>query len=180
LLAGCAQLPPAEVPDAPESGARAAVFDVDGTLTPSVLAVFETRPAAAEAVTAYSNKGYKIIYLSTRIPGFQTDLPAWLQRNGFPEGTIHFAQTDDERDHPADYKSGILASYVKKGWQLAYAYGDSSTDFRAYANAGIPREHVFALKRRGQETCMEGVYHQCPDGWEQNLQFVEQQVPVVQ
>jgi phosphatidate phosphatase PAH1 len=167
------------VAHAPDTGAEAVVLDVDGTLTPSVLAVTEARPVAARSVAAYSKKGYSVIYLSTRIPAFQSGLPGWLKQNGFPEGTIHVAQTKEEREHAADYKSGILERYVKQGWHLAYAYGDSTTDFQAYANAGIPKEHVFALKRRGQDQCMDGVYRQCLDGWEQILPFVEQQVPAV-
>jgi phosphatidate phosphatase PAH1 len=178
FLVACARLPPAEVPHAPRSGAEAVVSDIDGTLTPENLAFNEVRPAAAQTITAYSSKGYEVIYLSTRIPGFQADLPAWLRRNGFPDGTIHVAQTREERDNPAHYKSGMLARYAQQGWHLAYAYGDSSTDFQAYAQAGIPREHVFALKRRGQDKCENGVYKQCLDGWGQNLQFVDQQVPV--
>ena len=178
LLAACAQLPPVEVPHAPSPRAEAVVFDIDGTLTPSVLAVSEVRPGAAQVITDYSEKGYTIIYLSTRIPAFQSGLPAWLEQNRFPEGTLHVAQTREERANAAGYKSGILERYVKQGWHLAYAYGDSSTDFEAYAKAGIPKAHVFALKRRGEDQCMDGVYHQCLDGWEQNLPFVEHQVPV--
>lgn len=174
LLAGCAQLPPAEVPHAPRSTAEAVVFDIDGTLTPANFAYSEARPAAAQTVTTYSNKGYKIIYLSTRMPGFQTKLPGWLQRNGFPKGTIHVAQTWKERSNAAKFKSGILAHYKQQGWHLAYAYGDSSTDFQAYAQAGIPKEHVFALKRRGQDKCQQGVYQHCLNDWEQNLRFVKQ------
>lgn len=179
LLAACAQLPPVEVPLAPDTGADAVVFDIDGTLTPSVLAVTEARPVAAEAVTAYSKKGYAVIYLSTRVPAFQSGLPDWLKQNGFPDGAIHVAQTTEERENAADYKSGILERYLKRGWHLAYAYGDSSTDFEAYAKAGIPTAHVFALKRRGENQCQDGVYQQCLDGWEQILPFVERQVPAV-
>ena len=179
FLAACAQLPPIEVPHAPRPGTEAVVFDIDGTLTPSVLAVSEVRPGAARAVTAYSKKGYTIIYLSTRIPVFQSGLPAWLEQNGFPDGALHVAQTGEERDNAAEYKSGMLERYLKQGWHLAYAYGDSSTDFQAYAKAGLPKAHVFALKRRGQDHCQEGVYQQCLDGWEQVLPFVEQQVPAV-
>lgn len=125
LLAACAQLPPAEVPLAPGPRAEAVVFDVDGTLTPSVLAVSEVRPGAAQ------------------------------------------------------YKTGILDRYLTRGWHLAYAYGDSTTDFEAYAKTGITKSRVFALKRRGQNQCQDGVYQQCLDGWEQNIQFVKQRVPVV-
>lgn len=178
FVTGCVQLPPAKVPQAPRSSAAAVVFDIDGTLTPAVLAVSEVRPAAAQTVATYASKGYTIIYVSTRIPAFQGDLPAWLQRNGFPEGVLHVAQTPEERDNAADYKSEVLALYVRQGWHLAYAYGDSSTDFQAYANAGIPKEYVFALKRRGEDKCQDGIYQKCLDGWEQNLRFVEQQVPV--
>ena len=173
---GCAQLPPADVPAPSPSQGQAVVLDIDGTLTPNNLSVYEPRPGAAEAVSALSNMGYKIVYLTTRIPPFQSGLPDWLRQNGFPEGSLHVAQSGDERDHAYKFKVAVLNAYLKRGWRLAYAYGDSSTDFAAYAEARIPKEHVFALKRRGSKDCQDGVYQACLEGWTEHLPYIGREI----
>lgn len=142
-----------------------AVFDIDGTLTPHDLFVHEARKGAAQTVSAYAAAGYQVIYLTTRIPLFQSGLPAWLSRHGFPDAPLHIARTPEQRRDPAAFKAGVLKAYAQAGWQLAWAYGDSSTDFAAYADAGIPKARVFALRRRFSSTCAEGVYRACLDGW---------------
>jgi hypothetical protein len=141
------------------------VFDVDGTLTPHNLLVHQARTDAARAVGAYAAKGYRIVYLTTRVPQFQRALPGWLAKHGFPDGYLHVAQTPDERAHAADYKFGVLSEYTARGWHVAYAFGDSPTDFEAYRRAGLPRERIFALKRQGSDTCEPGEYGTCIDGW---------------
>ena len=171
---GCAQIPPREV--SPPSR-QAVVLDIDGTLTPRNIDVFEPRPGAADALNALSRKGYIIVYLTTRIPLFQSGLPDWLRRNGFPSGSLHVAQNAEERDNADKFKARILADYAKAGWSLAYAYGDSSTDFIAYAKAKIPKEHVFALKRKDCKACQDGIYQACLEGWAEHLPYIEHEVP---
>lgn len=171
-LSACAMIPPSEVPSASASQSQAVVTDIDGTLTPKDFDVFEPRPDAAAALRALSEKGFKIVYVTTRIPLYQAGLPAWLHQNGFPVGSLHVAQTAEERANPAGYKGGILSQYQRAGWRLAYAYGDSSTDFTAYANAGIPRDRVFALKRRGAMECQPGAYKACLEGWTEHLPYI--------
>src|SRR5882724_1033300 len=149
VLWGCALIPPADVPSISPSQNQAVITDIDGTLTPRNLDVFEPRPDAARALRALADKGYKIVYLTTRIPLYQSGLSDWLRQNGFPVGVLHVAQTAQERASPAEYKAAVLAGYLRAGWRLEYAYGDSSTDFIAYAKAGMPKQRVFALKRKG-------------------------------
>ena len=67
----------------------------------------------------------------------------------------------------------LLAAYVRQGWRLAWAYGDSSTDFEAYAQAGVPKERVYALKRRGDDQCQPGAWQACLDGWEPHLAAID-------
>jgi phosphatidate phosphatase PAH1 len=134
------------------------------------LLVFQSRADAAAAVRAFQSKGYGIAYITTRAPGFQSSLPAWLEKNDFPAGNLHVAQNDTERKHAADFKAGVLNSYIAHGWRLSYAFGDSPTDFIAYQRAGLPRERVFALKRKWRDSCEEGVYSACLDGWSVFLQ----------
>ena len=178
-LWACAQIPPMQVPMASQSQNQAVVVDIDGTLTPQVISICQARPAAAGALRAFAAKGYKIVYVTARNPLFQAGLPDWLQRNGFPEGSLHVAQTPEERSHVTKFKAKILDNYVHHNWHLAYAYGDSSTDFCAYLSVGIPKKHIFALRRRGDESCQDGVYHSCLGGWKEHLPFIEREVPKV-
>ena len=176
-LWACAQIPPMKVPMASQSQRQAVVVDIDGTLTPQVVSICQARPGAADGLRTFAAKGYKIVYVTARNPLFQAGLPAWLRHNGFPKGSLHVAQTHDERSHVAKFKARILDDYVQRGWTLAYAYGDSPTDFRAYGGAGIPREHIFALRRRDDEGCQGGIYHRCLNGWREHLPFIEREVP---
>jgi phosphatidate phosphatase PAH1 len=179
MLWSCAQIPPAEVPVPAHNRWQAVVLDIDGTLTPKVVSVSEARPGAAHALNAYAAKGYTIVYLTARNPLFQAGLPDWLEQEGFPPGHLHVAQTAAERTQADVFKARILNEYVQRGWRLAYAYGDSSTDFRAYAGAGIPQERVFALRRRGSQECQSGAYRLCLDGWSEHLTFIGRDVPGV-
>jgi phosphatidate phosphatase PAH1 len=176
LLAGCAAIPPAAVAPSPAGRNQVVVLDIDGTLTPHNLYVFEVRPAAPQVLQAFAAKGYVVVYLTTRVPQVQSMLPDWLTRHGFPPGPLHVAQTAADRQDAATFKAGVLARYRAAGWQLAYAYGDSTSDFEAYRRAGIPTERVFALKRRFAETCRAGLYRSCLGGWAEHLPFVESDV----
>lgn len=172
LAAGCTGLRENGIPVAPTVGARAVVFDIDGTLTPGVYALNEARPDAAAAVRAYFDRGYEIIYLSTRVSFLQKGIPAWLKGNGFPEGSIHVALTDAEHNSPAAFKGSVLKEFVARGWRLTGGYGDSSTDFAAYAEAGIPRSQVFAMLRRGRSNCETGQWRACLRSWTEHLSFI--------
>ena len=176
LFVGCAAIPPAEVAPSLAQRNQVVVLDIDGTLTPHNLHVFEVRPAAPQVVQAYASKGYTIVYLTTRMALLQSMLPGWLARQGFPAGALHAAQSATERDDAAAFKAGVLARYRAAGWQLAYAYGDSASDFEAYGRAGVPPERVFALKRRFAEACTAGRYRSCLEGWAEHLPFVEREV----
>ena len=167
----CAPLP-VVIPEAPFDHAKAVVFDIDGTLTPTPLKYWKARDDAANAVQLFSKEGYEIIYLSARITLLQRDIPGWLKENSFPDGRIYVTQTaEDRRDH-AKFKARILRDIIAHGWVIGYAYGDSSTDFEAYAEVGIPRQHVFALRREGDADCQPGVWNACLSGWTEYLDSV--------
>ncbi|MDP1864348.1 MAG: HAD family acid phosphatase [Thiobacillus sp.] len=175
FAAGCVQLPPVPIPDPPVG--QVVVLDIDGTLTPHNLSVFEARPDADKVVAAYVRKGYKIVYVTTRVPAFQSGLEKWLKKYNFPSGPVHIAQNDQERKMPATFKAEILRTYTKANWHLSYAYGDSSTDFLAYMSAGIPQGRIFALKRQGSEDCEGGGFALCLDEWTAHIGYVEKEVP---
>ena len=163
-----------DIPEAPLIPNQAVVFDIDGTLTPKSPAVFTVRDDAANAVHLYADNGFKIIYLSARNRVFQSHIPGWLRKHGFPEGSIQVPQTSlDSGDHAA-FKTRILNEFRDKGWNLFAAYGDKSTDFEAYASAGIDEDHVFALKRAENDSCEQGVWAKCLNSWLEHLNQITQ------
>ena len=166
-LAGCAHLPAVVVSQAPADAPGIVVFDIDGTLTPTVGQIFSVRPDASAVVHLYSRRGHRIVYLTARAPALQGTLRAFLSRNGFPPGDLVAPKDSAEHAAPAAFKARALVGYLAHGWGIAAAYGDSSSDFDAYARVGIPREHVFALRRVGAAHCQPGVWSACLAGWEQ-------------
>lgn len=182
LSAGCA-LKSDEIRVASPAQHDAVVFDIDGTLTPGVYQIFTVREGAADAVRAFHDRGNKIIYLSARARIFQRFIPGWLKRNGFPDGAIHVPESSEDSRCPAAFKARILDLYTSRGWHVVSAYGDSCTDFRAYAAAKIEKGRVFALQREQgtQEgcacgngcSCGTGLWEACWNGWSDNLQTIE-------
>lgn len=171
LSIGCAHKS-SNLSDPPTPQSPAVVFDIDGTLTPDVLRIAEVRKGAVDAVRMFADKGYKIIYLSHRRRVFQGNLLNWFQNNDFPAGDIHVPQTaEDERDAVA-YKIRILREYMDRGWQLKFAYGDSTTDFISYREVKIPAENIFALQRENQSDCQWGATTRCMNGWIDHLHVI--------
>lgn len=169
LLASACTLLSAAVPEPTPGAQQAVVFDIDGTLTPTPRAVRTARPDAAAAARDLAARGYRIVYLSARVRFLQSGIPGWLRDNGFPEGPVHVPQgRADSRDHAA-FKTRILQQYRDKGWRFVAAYGDSSTDFQAYAASGIAPGRVYALKREGEDACQPGAWHECLPSWTAHL-----------
>lgn len=165
-LAGCQHLLAAPVPQAAAGAPGIVVFDVDGTLTPTVARIFSVRAEASAVARLYAGRGHRIVYLTARAPALQGTLRAFLSGNGFPPGDLLAPKDWSEHAAPADFKARALADYQAHGWGVAAAYGDSSSDFEAYARAGIPRERVFALRRVGAAHCQSGAWATCLPGWE--------------
>ena len=184
-LAGCASSEKSSAPIASQTDSKkqtqAVVFDIDGTLTPHSLSIFEARPDAANAVRIFAERGYKIIYLSARKPWFQAGIRDWLTKNNFPEGNLQLLQPTDpkeEHDYPDVFKRRVLEDFSKHGWRVMYAYGDSHTDFVAYELANIP--HFFGLIREGEAKCQPDHWQLClKGGWTGHLEFLRDSVPRV-
>lgn len=172
LSTGCAY-ESSQVSNPPTSQSQAVVFDIDGTLTPDVWRTSEVRKGAVDAVRIFAEKGYKVIYLSHRTRIAQGNLLNWFHINNFPAGDIQVPQTaEDERDAAA-YKVRILREYQNRGWQLKFAYGDTTTDFIAYRDVKIPVERIFALRRESEPDCQYGAITKCMNGWLDHLNVIE-------
>lgn len=171
-LGGCA-LVPNQIPSAGSGQPHpAVVFDIDGTLTPRPYEFLTTRLNAVNAVRLYADKGYQIIYLSARSNYARAGTLKWLKRNKFPDGITNVAESAADGKNPAKYKTRMLTALFAKGWQVEYAYGDSSTDFAAYASVPIPPDHVFGLRRSGQHACQPGPVASCLHGWTAHLAYI--------
>lgn len=171
LITSCS-LKPTPVQLAAKKSNHAVVFDIDGTLTPQNISIFTARNHAADVVRLYADKGYKIIYLSARNRFFQFNIPDFLKDNGFPRGSVHVPQSAADRDDFSAFKQAVLQRYLIKGWKLEAAYGDSTTDFTAYADAGINKNNIYALKRVGEKTCQPGPWAKCLDSWSEQMSVV--------
>jgi phosphoserine phosphatase len=155
-----------EIPAPPGGSGRVAVFDIDGTLTPDVWAINVARPDAARTVAAYAAAGVSVIYLSARHPLLQAGVRDWLARNGFPSGQLYMPRTVAENAQPAAFKIRILSALAAPDWTIVAAYGDSTSDFEAYAAVGIPGNRVFGLNRKGRSGCEPGIEaSRCFESW---------------
>ena len=166
-------------------GLVSVVFDIDGTLTQANLDIYSVRPHAAEIVWAYVNRGYSVIYLTGRMKAlepvlFHTD--RYLAENGFPDCPLY--ESDllpliTPHDVMVDYKVGVLQSLqATEDRTFFYGFGDSSSDFEAYADVGVPANNVFAMvPKPGETECKPGVYGACLEGYGEILPFV-QDLPV--
>lgn len=170
-LCGCA-ITPDPVTNAPTPGAPAVVFDIDGTLTPDVLDVFDVRPDAPTVAGDFANRGVHIVYLSARIPAFQFLIPGWLERHEFPPGAVQVTDDAEDREDVVAFKRGIVDAWQAAGWQVVAAFGDSTTDFEAYREAGIGPDRIFALRRDGEGQCQPGPWERCFDDWDDIERFL--------
>jgi len=172
-------VPPPDPDPTPEPGAPVVVFDIDGTLTDDELS--ETpHEGAADAVHAYLDKGYDVVYVTARWDlVFRASTESWLADNGFPEEELYMAPsllvTDQSR---IDFKTETLTDIEADKAQVTYAYGDSSTDFVAYANIGVSASKVFALQRAGASECQSGTWAACLVDYVGHLGYIAAQPAV--
>jgi phosphatidate phosphatase PAH1 len=164
-ISGCVALKNPPVPPLSAAMKQTVIFDIDGTLTPTTSAIFGVRQDAASAVKYFADQHYQIVYLSARPLILQKTLPKWLETNKFPQGLLYLPQSDEEAKDPIVFKTKVLQAFTAQGWSLAYAFGDSTTDFVAYAQAGIAKSHVYALQHREADACQEGDWQACLTGW---------------
>ncbi len=159
-------------------GIPSVVFDIDGTLTPTTIDIFDARPDAARAVRAYVDKGYAVVYATARPAFFEDFTRNWLATNGFPDLPLYMATLSQSGD-AAGYKTALLGGLERDEDRVfVYGYGDSSTDFTAYDAVGIPIERTWALERTNETSCQPGDYEACIPGYTEHLAYIEAQPDV--
>jgi hypothetical protein len=155
------------------AGNDVVVFDIDGTLTKDPLSN-SPHPGALDAVKTYKAKGYAVVYLTARWkPVQELYTRAWLALNGFPNQPLYMSSSLLLSDSATvKYKTATLAKIESGAPEVKYAYGDSSTDFQAYANAGVATANVWALKRSSSSTCQSGAWNSCLADYTGHLPFI--------
>lgn len=140
-------------------GTNAVVFDVDGTITTSDFQALCTSTQvctaniwedAQNAVQAWYDKGYQIVYLSGRPATMYTLTVQFLIDNDFPPGLLRCADDLDQAVNDIeDYKTEYLDLLASAGLSIKYVYGNAVTDIAAYERAGIAKENTFIIGPNG-------------------------------
>jgi hypothetical protein len=127
-------------------GTTAIVSDVDGTLTESEDAIFNTvlfgddighqphAPAALGAAAAAA--GLPVIYVTSRGDQYTEVTRRWLASHGFPRGPLRLARATITKPGPRTvaFKTGVLRALRIP---IAAGIGNRASDIAAYANAGL-------------------------------------------
>jgi hypothetical protein len=140
---------------------HAVAFDFLGTLTPetdlaaAAAANLEVpaRSGAADVATAYRDRGYEILYVSTAPANFPVgdDQPLvdvmtmWLGRNGFPTGDGTRIWTWDEGGDAIVALVEELLRLEQANVTLDAAYTDDADKAHAMASGGVPPTGLWTL-----------------------------------
>lgn len=136
--------------------ARFAVSDVDGTLTDDENAAFtalltgtqpDANPGAAEALWALARRGYRIFYLTARPEWLAAKTHEWLALRGFPPGNVHttLSATGAVGAPAQTFKEAELAAHQARfPASVAYAFGNTDTDFGAFSAAGVSPSRAYS------------------------------------
>ncbi|MBC7661155.1 MAG: phosphatidylinositol transfer protein [Chitinophagaceae bacterium] len=134
--------------DVVDPGTPFVITDVDGTLTSSEWAaateawaqIPEAHPNAAETFQQFYNKGYHIIYMTARADWFIYRTRLWLNKKGFPPGTLRTTSSQLGFNGIAAslFKTSELALLkTNTGIIPSFAFGNKPSDVEAYGKAGI-------------------------------------------
>ncbi|MCA9493260.1 MAG: hypothetical protein KC621_25185 [Myxococcales bacterium] len=183
-------------PPVTEDTRIAVVSDIDETLTTSdnewltQIALPNTdprmRPEADAVMWAYVQKGYRVIYVTSRGEGLRLldgttardATERWLDDHGFPwtsDGVFLADGVGALGGEATDYKTDTLQGLIDAGVTIAFAYGNADTDIAAYINVGIPSDHIFLVGKLAGGLGVEGI----PDAeaYGDHLPRVERFVP---
>ncbi|MBX7161634.1 MAG: hypothetical protein K1X95_15205 [Acidimicrobiia bacterium] len=143
------------------------VTDVDETLTTSdgenIHQLLDPsydqkeRDDASETFQAYHDKGYWVVYLTARPETlvlrdgrpYRTATDDWFTAHDFPhpDGVteVYFSPDLLSSLLPRGYKGEVVKALQAQGFQVDYAYGNATTDFQAYKDAGLPLDRTFSI-----------------------------------
>ena len=140
-------------------GVQVVVSDVDGTLTTSDWELFKDvlsgksatmYPDAERAIRNWTDKGYRVIYLTGRPQIFNRYTRNWLNTHNLPQGVVRL--TDDALDVvPSEqgvqaFKTQVLQDLIATfGAKIRAGHGNATTDIGAYQTNGIPNSDLYIV-----------------------------------
>jgi phosphatidate phosphatase PAH1 len=139
------------------------VSDVDGTLTTSEYEFIETIalgedcdvwPGAADAYDDATNRGYQLVYVTSRGNQYTTLTRQWLAEQGFPPGPIRLSPSfvTLPGNDTVDFKTSAMQGFMT-GFQLAAGIGNRESDIEAYTNVGVPPADIWEKMPEYQSEC---------------------------
>lgn len=131
-----------------KAGESVIVTDIDGTITASESAVFNTVLFGDDighrigAPQAFASSGHVVVYLSSRGDQLTSLTRAWLAAHGFPPGPIRHAERAVTKPglKTVAFKADVLRTL---GLPVHAAIGNRATDAAAYREVGIPAGRIF-------------------------------------
>lgn len=129
------------------------VSDVDGTLTSSENAFFETialgiepdaRAGAADAYQLEAARGRQLVYVTARGNQYTEATRQWLADKGFPRGPVRLAPAGFLLPGSATvaYKTSTLTA-LNGGLVVAAGVGNRASDIDAYQASGVAADRIF-------------------------------------
>ncbi|MFO0611441.1 MAG: hypothetical protein U0414_02550 [Polyangiaceae bacterium] len=98
------------------------------------------RRGAARAMRAWSEKGYPLIYLTSRPESARASTRVWLDVEDFPPGALVTGPPDS-----ALKRIWLARMRDAFGWAFVAAYAASASDVSDYRAAGVGAARVFAI-----------------------------------
>ena len=140
-------------------GVQVVISDVDGTLTTSDWELFKDvlagkvatmYPDAERAIRNWTDKGYRVMYLTGRPQIFNRYTRNWLTTHNLPQGVVRL--TDDALDAvPSEqgvqaFKTQVIKELIATfGAKVRAAHGNATTDIGAYQSNGIANSDVYII-----------------------------------
>lgn len=138
-------------------GGKAAVSDVDGTLTTyenefpeSIVtgAQVNAHDGSPEAFTTLANNCYQPVYVTARGTRFTEGTRKWLLDRNFPTGPLRLAPGlfTNPGDETVAYKVDTMKAIQASSVPILLGNGNRASDAEAYKQVGLLGDHIF-LKR---------------------------------
>jgi len=159
------------------AGTPVIVTDIDGTLTlsddeltnqladPSYVPLEYTD--AKEMTQAWTDKGYRVVYLTARPHPLRSLTRPWLDALEFPFGPVSTAPELVFGGTAADYKAAFVDRLQDDlGWDVVAAYGNAGSDIDGYEAAGVAKDRTFII---GPNAGDDGTVAVTGDGWTDHI-----------
>lgn len=168
-----------------EPGRKAVVFDIDETLTKDDLEQIldytgieaaEPRPAAAQLVQQYIERGYHPVFITARTYWYAKGSRQWLRDSlSLPDFTLRTTFSNKQGlFEPAQYKTEVMQGMQAAGIEFVRAYGNADTDAEAFANVGIPLSETYII---GDKAGINGTQPITAAGYQQHISDVVLNTP---